>query len=155
MNDSKIRLLYLACFFWLVLGPSHSTAQNPRVQIPFELNDKSLRLTEWARQPMLLNPVALSFDYKGRLFVVETARRGTVDIDIRSHKEWVIDDLSNKNIPELRKMFRTKMAPELSEKNKSWLQDRNGDGSHDWRDLMMVKERIHLLQDTLNVPLRL
>ena len=150
MNDSKRRLLYLACFFWLVLGPSHSTAQNPRVQIPFELNDKSLRLTEWARQPMLLNPVALSFDYKGRLFVVETARRGTVDIDIRSHKEWVIDDLSNKNIPELRKMFRTKMAPELSEKNKSWLQDRNGDGSHDWRDLMMVKERIHLLQDTDN-----
>jgi len=99
---------------------------------------------------MLLNPVALSFDYKGRLFVVETARRGTVDIDIRSHKDWVIDDLSNKNIPELRKMFRSKMAPELSEKNKAWLQDRNGDGSHDWRDLMMVKERIHFLQDTDN-----
>ena len=99
---------------------------------------------------MLLNPVALSFDHKGRLFVVETARRGTVDIDIRSHKDWVIDDLSNNNIPELRKMFRSKMAPELSEKNKVWLQDRNGDGSHDWRDLMMVKERIHFLQDTDN-----
>ena len=99
---------------------------------------------------MLLNPVALSFDHQGRLFVVETARRGTVDIDIRSHKDWVIDDLSNKNIPQLRKMFRTKMSPELSEKNKTWLQDRNGDGSHDWRDLMMVKERIHLLQDTNN-----
>ena len=40
------------------------------------------------------------------------------------------------------------MAPELSEQNKSWLADRNGDGSHDWRDLMAVKERIHLLQDT-------
>ncbi len=118
----------------LVLGLCHSIAQNPRVQIPFELNDKSLRLTEWASQPMLLNPVALSFDYQGRLFVVETARRGTVDIDIRSHKDWVIDDLSNKNIPQLRKMFRTKMAPELSEKNKTWLQDRNSDGSHDWRD---------------------
>ena len=150
MNYSKIRLLYPACFLGLVLGLCHSIAQNPRVQIPFELNDKSLRLTEWASQPMLLNPVALSFDYQGRLFVVETARRGTVDIDIRSHKDWVIDDLSNKNIPQLRKMFRTKMAPELSEKNKTWLQDRNSDGSHDWRDLMMVKERIHLLQDTNN-----
>ena len=129
-------------------GSGQVQAQNPRVQIPFELHDKSLKLTEWAKQPMLLNPVALSFDYQGRLFVVETARRGTVDIDIRAHKEWVIDDLSNQNIPQLRKMFRSKMAPELSEQNKSWLQDRNQDGSHDWRDLMAVKERIHLLQDT-------
>ena len=99
---------------------------HPRVQIPFELHDKSLHLTEWARQPMLLNPVALSFDYEGRLYVVETARRGTVDIDIRSHKEWVIDDLSSETIPQLRRMFRAKMAPELSEQNKSWLADRNG-----------------------------
>ena len=132
----------------LALGFGKAFGQNPRVQIPFELHDKSLRLKEWARQPMLLNPVALSFDYEGRLFVVETARRGTVDIDIRAHKEWVIDDLSNENIPQLRRMFRTKMAPELSEQNKSWLVDRNGDGSHDWHDLMAVKERIHLLQDT-------
>ncbi|MDP7047825.1 MAG: HEAT repeat domain-containing protein [Verrucomicrobiota bacterium] len=134
----------------LALGFGKAFGQNPRVQIPFELHDKSLRLKEWARQPMLLNPVALSFDYEGRLFVVETARRGTVDIDIRAHKEWVIDDLSNENIPQLRRMFRTKMAPELSEQNKSWLVDRNGDGSHDWNDLMSVKERIHLLQDTDN-----
>ena len=132
----------------MILGLGQVLGQNPRVQIPFELHDKSLRLTKWARQPMLLNPVALSFDYEGRLYVVETARRGTVDIDIRSHKEWVIDDLSSETIPQLRRMFRTNMAPELSEQNKSWLADRNGDGSHDWRDLMAVKERIHLLQDT-------
>ena len=99
---------------------------------------------------MLVNPVALSFDNQGRLFVVETARRGTVDIDIRSHKDWVIDDLSNTNISQLREMFRSKMSPNLSEKNKTWLKDRNQDGSHDWRDLTMVKERIHLLEDTNN-----
>ena len=148
--SSRAHLLYarlwaVICFF-ITLG--QALGQNPRIQIPFELHDKSLRLTEWARQPMLLNPVALSFDYQGRLFVVETARRGTVDIDIRGHKEWVIDDLSNETIPQLRKMFRTKMAPELSDQNKSWLADRNGDGSHDWHDLMAIKERIHLLQDT-------
>ena len=144
----KLQTIRLAWVMALILGFGQMLGQNPRVQIPFELHDKSLRLIEWARQPMLLNPVALSFDYEGRLFVVETARRGTVDIDIRSHKDWVIDDLSNENIPQLRRMFRTKMAPELSEQNKSWLVDRNGDGSHDWRDLMAVKERIHLLQDT-------
>ena len=83
--------------------PGQVQAQNPRIQIPFELHDKSLKLTEWAKQPMLLNPVALSFDYQGRLFVVETARRGTVDIDIRAHKEWVIDDLSNQILPSCEK----------------------------------------------------
>tara|TARA_B100000949_G_C14283147_1_gene452824 strand:+ start:206 stop:3394 length:3189 start_codon:yes stop_codon:yes gene_type:complete len=97
---------------------------------------------------MLKNPVALSFDNQGRLFVVETARRGTVDVDIRSHKDWVIDDLSSQTIGDIRRLFRTKMAPALSEQNKPWLQDRNQDGSHDWRDLTTVKERIHLLQDT-------
>ena len=92
---NKPHLSRLAWVVGLLLILGQALGQNPRVQIPFELHDKSLRLTEWARQPMLLNPVALSFDYQGRLFVVETARRGTVDIDIRGHKEWVIDDLSN------------------------------------------------------------
>ncbi len=41
-----------------VIGCGQVQAQNSRVQIPFELHDKSLKLTEWARQPMLLNPVA-------------------------------------------------------------------------------------------------
>ena len=147
-NNSSIIKMKIGVLLGLILGLGQALGQNPRIQIPFELHDKSLRLTEWARQPMLLNPVALSFDYEGRLYVVETARRGTVDIDIRGHKEWVIDDLSSETIPQLRRMFRTKMAPELSEQNKSWLADRNGDGSHDWRDLMAIKERIHLLQDT-------
>ena len=70
--SSRAHLLYarlwaVICFF-ITLG--QALGQNPRIQIPFELHDKSLRLTEWARQPMLLNPVALSFDYQGRLFVV-------------------------------------------------------------------------------------
>ena len=131
-----------------VLALAQAFPQRTRVQIPFELDDKSLKLTLWAKQPMLKNPVALSFDNQGRLFVVETARRGTVDVDIRSHKDWVIDDLSSETIDDIRRLFRTKMAPSLSEQNKSWLQDRNQDGSHDWRDLTTVKERLHLLQDT-------
>ena len=97
---------------------------------------------------MLKNPVALSFDDRGRLFVVETARRSTVDIDIRAHPSWIIDDLSNQSIEDLRRFFRAKMAPERSLENASWLRDYNGDGLHDWRDLTEVKERVHLLQDT-------
>ena len=97
---------------------------------------------------MLKNPVALSFDDRGRLYVVETARRSTVDIDIRGHQSWIVDDLSNQSIDDLRRFFRSKMSPEKSAENANWLRDYNGDGSHDWRDLMEVKERVHLLEDT-------
>ena len=99
----------------------------------------------WAREPMLINPVALSFDDQGRLYVVETARRGTVDIDIRAHKEWVKEDLGSVSIPRQIELFRKWMSPGNSRKNRPWLKDRNGDGSHDWRDLTTVKERVHLL----------
>ena len=101
----------------------------------------------WARDPMLRNPVALTFDPQGKLYVAESERRMTVDIDIRSHKEWLIDDLANQSIPDLRRFFRSKMSPERSEANKSWLSDRNRDGSHDWRDLMEISERVRLLED--------
>jgi putative membrane-bound dehydrogenase-like protein len=97
---------------------------------------------------MLKNPVALSFDDHGRLFVVETARRSTVDIDIRGHPTWIVEDLSNQSIEDLRRFFRARMAPEKTLENASWLRDYNGDGSHDWRDLREVKERVHLLEDT-------
>lgn len=107
-----------------------------------------LEISLWAKEPMLKNPVALSFDDNGQLYVVETARRSTVDIDIRAHKEWIVEDLANQSVDDLRRFFRRKMASELSDQNKSWLKDLNQDGTHDWRDLMEIKERVHLLEDS-------
>src|SRR5262249_45648074 len=72
----------------------------------------------------------------------------TVDIDIRGHPTWIIDDLSNQSIEDLRRFFRARMAPEKTLENASWLRDYNGDGSHDWRDLREVKETVRLLEDT-------
>ena len=111
-------------------------------------NPHGFEMKLWAREPLLRNPVALSFDDKGRLFVVETSRRGTVDIDIRAHKDWAFDDLKNQSIAQLRLFFRDKMAPEKSAENAPWLTDRNEDGSHDWRDLMTLKERVYRIVDT-------
>ncbi len=111
-------------------------------------NPHGFEMKLWAREPLLRNPVALSFDDKGRLFVVETSRRGTVDIDIRSHKSWAYDDLKNQSIAQLRLFFREKMSSEKSAENASWLKDRNQDGSHDWRDLMTLKERVYRIEDT-------
>ena len=109
---------------------------------------RGLRMTEWARDPQLQDPVALAFDRFGRLYVVETARRSSVDIDIRAHREWLLEDLANQTIDDTREFFRRQMSPERSSQNQTWLEDRNHDGLHDWRDLTTVSERIRLLEDT-------
>src|SRR5438270_673460 len=67
---------------------------------------KGFEISLWAREPMLKSPVALSFDDQGRLYVVETARRSTVDIDIRAHATWIVEDLANQSIDDLRRFFR-------------------------------------------------
>lgn len=107
-----------------------------------------LEISRWAREPMLRSPVALSFDDQGHLYVVETARRSTVDIDIRGHPSWIVDDLANQSVDDLRRFFRARMSPENSLANASWLPDYNQDGLHDWRDLTEVKEKVHRLEDT-------
>src|SRR5439155_4264800 len=121
-------------------------AQPPSSGTP--IPSKGFEISLWAREPMLKNPVALSFDDRGALYVVETARRSNVDIDIRAHPSWIVDDLANQSIDDLRRFFRAKMSPAKSSENARWLRDYNGDGSHDWRDLMEVKERVHRLEDT-------
>jgi len=112
---------------------------------------EGLELVRWAREPMLRSPVALAFDPRGRLYVVETARRSTVDIDIRAHPSWIVDDLANQSVDDLRRFFRTKMSTENSLENAGWLQDRNGDGIHDWQDLTTVTEKVHVLEDSQGV----
>ena len=90
------------------------------------LVDRGLNMELWAREPLLKNPVALSFDEKGRLYVVETARRGTVDIDIRAHKDWVKEDLGSDSIPRQVELFREWMSPEKS--RKMWRTRKTGPG---------------------------
>ncbi|MCA9213091.1 MAG: c-type cytochrome [Planctomycetales bacterium] len=107
-----------------------------------------LRITEWARNPMVMDPVALAFDNAGGLYVVESARRSTVDIDIRSHKTWLLDDLANDDFASMRDFFRRQMASSKSDENKQWLTDRNQDGIHDYQDLTTISERIRYLKDT-------
>ena len=109
---------------------------------------EEFELSLWAREPLLKNPVSISLDDKGRLYVAETARRGSVDLDIRSHKPWVLEDLGNQSVDDFRAFARRKLAPELSDETKEWLPDHNGDGSHDWKDLTTITDTIRVLEDT-------
>jgi quinoprotein glucose dehydrogenase len=109
---------------------------------------EEFELSLWAREPLLKNPVSISFDRDGRLYVAETARRGSVDLDIRSHKPWVLEDLANQSVDDFRAFARRRIALELSEETSAWLPDHNGDGSHDWKDLTAITDTIRVLEDT-------
>ncbi|MFO1458880.1 MAG: HEAT repeat domain-containing protein [Verrucomicrobiota bacterium] len=135
----------------LALGGSSVGAAEAPAAVPVE----GLTLTRWAREPQVADPVALAYDDQGVLYVAETARRSTVDIDIRSHREWLVEDLANQSVDDLRRAFHRWMAPEKSLENASWLPDYNHDGVHDWQDLQGVKERIRRLEgDRLKPGLR-
>ena len=143
----QIALASLLALGVLVLPPEHPLQAQERAYVP----KTGLTLSLWAKEPQVADPVALNFDDQGRLYVAETARRGTVDIDIRSHPDWLVEDLSNQSIDDLRQFFRRRMSPERSSENARWLQDYNKDGSHDWKDLRAIRERIRLLEDPMRI----
>lgn len=102
----------------------------------------------WASERLLSDPVGLDIDDNGRVYVTQTfRRRGQGEVDIRYVPKWRIPTLALETVDDRRAFYREHLAPELSDQNQ-WLGDFNGDGSHDWRDLTVKKERILTLEDT-------
>ena len=113
-----------------------SNAQNP------------LEFTKWSGDIVVPDPVAVSVDYRGRVYVTQTQRRKVQDLDIRRNQDWIPDDVGLASIESKRKFYRDRLAPDSSFENTERVADLNRDGSHDWRDLTVLSERIHLLEDT-------
>jgi putative membrane-bound dehydrogenase-like protein len=107
-----------------------------------------LELSLWASDPMVVDPIGISFDEKGRLYVTSTARSSQDEIDIRGHPDWMIPSITFKDVEDKRAFYQRIAAPEKSAQNKDWLPDFNKDSSHDWHDLTFHKERVVRLEDT-------
>ncbi len=107
-----------------------------------------LSLSLWAKQPMVASPVGLAVDHDGVVYATRTVRRKSSDLDIRDHWEWKVADLGLRRVEDKRRFFKRTLSPKRSDANASWLEDRNGDGSHDWRDLTVEAEKIHRIRDT-------
>lgn len=132
----------------LIAGCSPTPASPPLPDdVSVTLAD-DLALTLWATEPMVVSPVALSVDHRGVVYVTETRRRKTSNLDIRRHRDWITDDLSFESIADKRAFLHDRLAPARSADNAVWLDDRNGDGLHDWRDLTVFSDRIHRVLDT-------
>jgi quinoprotein glucose dehydrogenase len=105
-----------------------------------------LDLAAWAPDGLIVDPVALDFDDRGTLYATSTSR-SSLPLDIRQHPAWVPAVHSMRTVGDLLAFYRTELAPERSAAN-SWLPDYNKDGSRDWRDLAVVKDRLYRIQDT-------
>jgi quinoprotein glucose dehydrogenase len=59
-----------------------------------------LKVDLWAAEPLLANPVAFSFDEKGRAYVCETFRLGAGVDDIRGIMSWLDEELASRTVDE-------------------------------------------------------
>lgn len=90
----------------------------------------------WASEPMLQNPVSISFDDRGRCYVAETHRWSQSIFDITRHLDWLPQDLSFRTVEDrarfLDQTFKTNAAFLTKDSELvRWLEDRGGVGHAD------------------------
>src|SRR5690606_39303918 len=99
-----------------------------------------LQLKLWAVDSLIADPISIQVDDHERLFYTRTIRQKNSEFDIRGHQDWEIESISLQTIDDKRAFLHKVLSPENSDKNE-WLTDVNGDGSRDWRDMTVEKER--------------
>lgn len=108
-----------------------------------------LQLSLWASDSLAPDPVAMSIDDAGRVYLTRTVRQKNSEFDIRGYRQWMTPSIALQSVEDRRAFLRSTFDPAKSKENE-WLKDLNGDGSHDWRDLAVEKEEIWRLEDTNN-----
>ena len=105
----------LICAVCLLMNTSRVWAQHPATNVPEEpkIAGKSdegeraikgfsipdgMKIELVAAEPDVANPVAISIDEQGRIYVAETFRQGKGIEDNRGHGHWLDDDLAAESI---------------------------------------------------------
>ncbi|MEE2640027.1 MAG: PVC-type heme-binding CxxCH protein [Planctomycetota bacterium] len=107
-----------------------------------------MEYSKWSKDLNVPDPVAISFDAAGTAYVTQTTRRKANDLDIRNNRDWTVQDVGMMSVQQKLDFYRSRLAPERSDQNRRRVQDLNGDGRHDFRDLTMLSEKIHRVRDT-------
>ena len=106
-----------------------------------------IQMTLWASDSLAPDPVAMSIDDQGRVYLIRTNRQKNSEFDIRGHRDWMTESIGLQTVEDRRAFLRKTFAPEKSKENE-WLKDLNEDGSHDWHDLAIEKDEVWRLEDT-------
>jgi quinoprotein glucose dehydrogenase len=104
-------------------------------------------LHKWSGEINVPDPVAVTVDPQGRVYVTATTRRKVADLDIREHQLWIPDDVALDSVEAKRAFYQRELAPGKLRVPRGSLKDHNGDGSIDWKDLTVHSERIYQLRD--------
>ncbi|MFD2200749.1 DUF7133 domain-containing protein [Shivajiella indica] len=108
---------------------------------------EGLNMSIWAVDSLIVDPISIHMSDDGTLYYTSSGRLGKVEFDIRGHQDWEIESISLQSIEDKRAFLRKELSPERSDEN-IWLKDYNGDGSHDWKDMLEIKESIYRVKDT-------
>lgn len=148
MIPSRIQLICSALTILLILASFLMPKDLGKDPKPYH----KLEVTQWAKEPMLQNPVGISLDRDGRVYATEANRRRTADLDVRGMGGlepviWPALDYSIQSVEERRTVLREYLATDTPYSN-PWLKDYNKDGVKNWEDLRAKTERLNVLEDT-------
>lgn len=121
-------------------------AQVIEQQVPLKLAE-GIKSELWASEKLLGDTVAIHVDDKGRIWAGITQRSNNSEFDIRGVPQWEHPSVAFMSVEDRRQFLQTELAPEKSAQNEQ-IPDRNKDGSHDWRDLALMTEKVIRLEDT-------
>ncbi|WP_395752059.1 PVC-type heme-binding CxxCH protein [Prosthecobacter sp.] len=107
-----------------------------------------LEFHRWSGDLNVPDPVAVTVDPQGRIYVSATTRRKVADLDIREHTQWIPDDVALTSVEEKEAFLKSELAPGKTRLPRGGLADHNKDGIIDWKDLTVHSERIYQLRDT-------
>ncbi|MDI1315523.1 PVC-type heme-binding CxxCH protein [Prosthecobacter sp.] len=126
-----------------------AAAEEKPVKAPKSAPIKSpLELHRWSGTLNVPDPVAVTADPQGRIYISATTRRKVADLDIREHTQWIPDDVALTSVEEKEAFLKRELAPGKTRLPRGSLADHNKDGSIDWKDLTVHSERIYQLRDT-------
>jgi quinoprotein glucose dehydrogenase len=133
-----VLLLGAACAVLFRFAVAADTPYEPKIHGPSDEGEKAiagirtpkeLKVSLWAAEPMLANPVCFAFDGKGRMYVAETYRLHAGVTDIRGHMNWLNDDLASRTVADRVKLL------------EKWEGDRV-------KNYAVEHDRVRLLEDT-------
>src|SRR5438067_12631250 len=94
-----------------IFGPStEPSIAIRRIRVP-----KGLRVSLFAAEPMLANPVCVCVDEKNRFYVDETFRLHDGVTDVRGHMDWLDDDLACRTVDDRVAMMTRKLGDKVTE----------------------------------------
>jgi putative membrane-bound dehydrogenase-like protein len=107
---------------------------------------EGLTISLWASDSLAPDPIAMSIDDEGNIYLTRTNRQKNSEFDIRGHQDWMTPSISFQSVEDRRAFLHKTFATENSDNN-TWLPDLNNDGVHDWHDLAVEEDEVWKITD--------